>query len=526
MIRASSRLLPLAAALAALACGPRARSPAAPAPTDGPVVLGTFTAEVDPAAGTFRFLSDPPPAAAPTGGRPPARVVVPEGLGTLTVANTGATVGQDVWNGAVSPTAACGGALVTGARVALTADPFATSYYAGVYAEITGASATGVAACNADPAPVGLSTLRGTWAYGEVGPYLPWTTTVVREWNFLTASAARFTFTGRIVGAAVNDTAPGGAVTAIAAYGALGLAYAVDALVGTTPENRVGVLDPTGIDLLAPVTIPRTVPGAASISAVASDGGATPVVWYARASADGTGSVGLVRGDGSRGPDRVLSVEIAAADVLHLAAVPGSAPLQAVLASGLARHLVLLTDGGASIAATSRPLAYAPAGLVVHPNGSAYVADPAAGLIHVVGLPTLTETATVDAAAAGCPEPGSLAVGPGSVVWIGTPTALCAVDVGAAPPVVTVLAAGIAGGGADVVAQVCAGADGAPWLVHAGGPAPIRRFAATADPLRTPLWDLTLGGDPIAWCAGAAGSTWAAGSSASGLIHRIGAPAP
>jgi hypothetical protein len=188
------RLLVVAALLSA-ACG--SQKPVENPLPPGYVTVGTFTGEVDTEAGTFTVTSDEG-----TGPRARTQAVVPESATTVTIANTGALVGTDVWNNAVSPTGACGGALVTGAKVIVTQKYGTPTFLGAVYAEITSVSATGVTACNSTTAPTGLTAATGgLWSYRDLtwagGARNPNSNTV--EWDFLTSSASRFTFSGRIV---------------------------------------------------------------------------------------------------------------------------------------------------------------------------------------------------------------------------------------------------------------------------------------------------------------------------------------
>jgi hypothetical protein len=156
------------------------------------VTLGTFTGEVDLVTGTFSVRSD-------REAGPSARTsaVIPESSTTVTIANSGAS-----WNSTIR-SGQCGGAPVTGANVVVTQRYPSPTFLGAVYAEITAVSTTGVSACNSVVAPTGLgvSAEYGLWSHGS----LAWvtaggaTTSATTEWNFTTASATRFTFSGRIV---------------------------------------------------------------------------------------------------------------------------------------------------------------------------------------------------------------------------------------------------------------------------------------------------------------------------------------
>ncbi len=192
------------AALMFAACG--SQKPVENPLPPGYVTVGTFTGEVDKEAGTFTVTTD-------EGAGPLSRThaVIPESATTVTITNTGAVVGTDVWNNAPSPTGACGGANVTGAKVIVTQKYLSPTFLGAVYAEITSVSTTGMKACNSVAAPTGLDlnvepgtdiATYGLWSHGS----LAWatqggaTTSSTQEWNFLTSiSATRFTFSGRIV---------------------------------------------------------------------------------------------------------------------------------------------------------------------------------------------------------------------------------------------------------------------------------------------------------------------------------------
>ena len=87
------------AALMFAACG--SQKPVENPLPPGYVTVGTFTGEVDKEAGTFTVTTD-------EGAGPLSRThaVIPESATTVTITNTGAVVGTDVWNNAPSPTGA------------------------------------------------------------------------------------------------------------------------------------------------------------------------------------------------------------------------------------------------------------------------------------------------------------------------------------------------------------------------------------------------------------------------------------
>ena len=168
----------------------------------GYVTLATFTGEVDPIQGTFTIKTDATSSGVAESRL--ARLVIPEGSSTVTIANTGTTPNVDVWNNHASPTGACGGALVTGARVNVTLGLPSPAFLGAVYARITDVSGTNIVACGTVATPSGLTgTTWGIWSYGTLTQAVK---TQTAEWNFLTSTGARFDFRGEII--AVKVTTP------------------------------------------------------------------------------------------------------------------------------------------------------------------------------------------------------------------------------------------------------------------------------------------------------------------------------
>ncbi|MGA8890987.1 MAG: hypothetical protein WB493_05425 [Anaeromyxobacteraceae bacterium] len=169
-----------------------------PGPEPGLVPLGTFTGEVDTEAGTVVIERDGAQGEVPARSRGGLSQIT-EGPGTLAIANSGAA-----WNGTARGALQCGNAPVTGANVRITSG-YASGFAGGVYAQIDSVSTAGASACNGlGTAPTGLDASKGLWAFGSIGAG----GSATKEWNFLTASATRFTFRGTlwgVLGAVYDD---------------------------------------------------------------------------------------------------------------------------------------------------------------------------------------------------------------------------------------------------------------------------------------------------------------------------------
>lgn len=147
----------------------------------GKMLLGTFSGEIDPEAGTLTMRVD---RSAGT-----ARKALTEITGVV-LSNPPPTRGTD-----------CPGASESlSAEVTIAAAPFdETTLYTDVYAEITAMTpATGVTGCNSVTPPVGsgLTNDLGLWYYPSLGNSNGVTTT----WRFHWASGTSSTFSGKVWG--------------------------------------------------------------------------------------------------------------------------------------------------------------------------------------------------------------------------------------------------------------------------------------------------------------------------------------
>ena len=195
----------IAAVLIGAGCSPVAPPERPGSPGLPGVELARFVGEVDGATGSFSIQALESAAAVPG----PGRLEIPTGAGSVTIANAG-----PAWNRAKSPTHACSDADVTGANVVLTQKYASPTFLGAVYAQIDAVSATGVQACNNAAKPSGLSDTWGLWSYGSLNWGTPTAAAAssTAEWNWVTASASRFTFTGSIRGVLgdLYPPAPGG----------------------------------------------------------------------------------------------------------------------------------------------------------------------------------------------------------------------------------------------------------------------------------------------------------------------------
>jgi alpha-tubulin suppressor-like RCC1 family protein len=162
-------------------------------PVDGSVILATFTADVDPAAGTFVVRTSPV-----TSGTPDALyagVIIGEGGGADTV-----TVSNDVTtNNAQSLPAPVAGGCVGGGTAYKGYVKVTSNYTAkvlrNVYLVIDNIT-TGHEACTSvAPMNSGLSNTNGLYYYWSIYPGQ----TVSVPWSFTFSSATSFTFSGHVV---------------------------------------------------------------------------------------------------------------------------------------------------------------------------------------------------------------------------------------------------------------------------------------------------------------------------------------
>lgn len=277
--------------LAASACAPeRPREP-----TPGAVVtLATFTGKVDAAAGTFEVRTDEPAPRQVRGGL----VTIPTDGVAATIANSGAS-----WNRTSRGASICANAAVTGANVVVTAKYPSPTFLGGVYAQIDSIlSGTGVQACtgNLDATPPdGLSNTWGLWSYGSLGA----NGTATAEWDFVTGSAASFTFRGSLRGVVGDQFAYGASSPSPPA-----MAGALDDLrrvVAYSPATR-GIVYVTSGGAIAFVNLDGTLdkvytPAAGAIQTLAVHPTAS-TVWFTKwtnVSGSNSLSYGLLQADGT-----------------------------------------------------------------------------------------------------------------------------------------------------------------------------------------------------------------------------------
>ncbi|MGA8890212.1 MAG: hypothetical protein WB493_01500 [Anaeromyxobacteraceae bacterium] len=178
----------LLAALAGMACSSRPSAPAAP----DLVTRGHFEGEIDAATGTFTIR---PAAPVVQGGGASGRLVVPEGVSTLGIANPK--------TGAGSPTKVAGGCGdgvdALEATVIVTLNYPTPQFVGAIHAKITLIDpVTGYEGCNSSPVPTRLTDRYGLWSYGTLRPGAA---SKPLPWRFKYPSgAAPSRFTGRIVG--------------------------------------------------------------------------------------------------------------------------------------------------------------------------------------------------------------------------------------------------------------------------------------------------------------------------------------
>ena len=184
------RLIVLAALVSA-ACG--SRTAVQSAPVDGSVVLATFTADVDPAAGTFVVRTSPVTSGSP--GAPYANVIIGEGGGPDTV-----TVSNDVTKNnteglPASVAGGCGPGVNAYKGYVQVTSHYTTKVLRNVYLVIDNIT-TGHEACTSvAPMNSGLSNTNGLYYYWSIYPGQ----TVSVPWSFAFSSATSFTFSGHVV---------------------------------------------------------------------------------------------------------------------------------------------------------------------------------------------------------------------------------------------------------------------------------------------------------------------------------------
>ncbi len=185
----------LVAALVLSGCAPQA--PKEPPLPPGMVTIATFTAAVDPVAGTISIRTNPTAAGRASG---MTGLTITE----VTVENDpDAPVPPNPWFNETADRGCGAGTATWGAYVKLTSLLDEPTSLGGVYAEITHfAGPPGSEVCNAAPAPDGLDTLGyGLWSYETIGSL----GTASVPWTFHHVSATEFRFGGRIVAAKIEE---------------------------------------------------------------------------------------------------------------------------------------------------------------------------------------------------------------------------------------------------------------------------------------------------------------------------------
>ena len=223
------RRLLVVTALAAAACGAESM-PQAPEAVQ-PLVLATFTGEVDAVAGTFTVQYEPTALGQALG---MSALVIPGGTPGVTVAN----VPNSLWNNAPN---GCGTTATSGAIVRVTSNHASPTVLAKVYAEITSLTPMTAAACNSDPAIPGVvATNGGLWSYGDV----PAGAFSDRTWAFTFTSGVRSSFRGQIVAFRVDPLSAAMQSVATQSYRMAGTA--TRALFIDTAGRRVVLVDASG----------------------------------------------------------------------------------------------------------------------------------------------------------------------------------------------------------------------------------------------------------------------------------------
>ncbi len=185
------RRLLVVTALFAAACG--SRTIVESGPVDGRVVLATFTADVDPAAGTFVVRTSPVAPGSP--GALYAGVIIDEGGGADTV-----TVSNDVTKNAdeglpASVSDGCGaGVNAYKGNVQVTSN-YTTKVLRNVYLVIDAITPGHEACTSVAPMGSGLSNANGLYFYWSIFPGQ----TVSVPWSFTFSTATAFTFSGHVV---------------------------------------------------------------------------------------------------------------------------------------------------------------------------------------------------------------------------------------------------------------------------------------------------------------------------------------
>ncbi len=280
------------AALVTAACAGHG-SPEVPLP-EGRVVLGTFTADVDLAAGTFEIRTNP--AAGKSSGTAGSAALANLDA-SVTVANVGLA-----WIDAATPACISAGSPRTWGAVVTVKNNLSATTLSGVYAEITSfVGGTGLESCSNATVPTGLDGQYGLWSYGSIAPGA---TSSQSNWIFKYATASKFSFSGRIVGVKVDPAnVASGTQRAVTSFW-----NAYNALA----DNGTTVLvagDTSGIDFVDSSTglFQQTVATAGLVDAIAV---APNRIWYSTRVGNTSYRVGWMNRDGGAAGSAIVSVAI------------------------------------------------------------------------------------------------------------------------------------------------------------------------------------------------------------------------
>jgi hypothetical protein len=456
---AMKRLLVMAA-LAAAGCG--TEMGANPPEGSPPVVLATFTGEVDMVSGTVTIQSEPTALGRALGMK---MMVVPEGTPGVTVANASVPWNNKVQGCPLVPTTS-----TTGADVRVTSNYAAPTSLGNVYAEITFVSLVGATACNSDAAIPGVkSTNGGLWSYGNISAGA----NAVKTWAFTYGTGTRFTFRGQIVAFRVDawtDRMPsvsnvgyrmaGNGASAIFVEAAANKVVLVDAS-GTYTESAALSAPPTGVATNADgsqiwvslgtvnkiarlnaagalvgteIAVPAGNPEGITVDPISG------VVWFALPNTGAYGGVGwydprpganpasgtveaFTRGGGV---SPIVAVNVSGTCYLYTGTKTAGYPLRRI-------NCTAKTDSRESFAlpaACGSPAANVP--LVAGANGDVWMAGTATGgtICRISGTTTITVTKEFDAG--GSATFSALAYGSDSNLWVmKSGTGLCRIWLGA-----------------------------------------------------------------------------------------------
>jgi len=416
-------------AMMAVGCTAAKRQEEKPLPP-GYVELARFSAEVDPAAGTFVVRTTPTAAGQGLG----------LGQGALVFDSTVVDVANKSPGDVHIPdgTALCpsdpdyvlDGGLTWSAIVTLTSKITDTTVLSGVYARITEVAGvgTGWGPCNNAPAPDGMDSTYGLWSYGVLQPG----DSHDRLWRIKYTSHAGFIFRGVIVGSAVHNfaytPAPG---TLIADYGALGVVYA--------SGNHVYYVDPDGTsrasaDIVYPPTRPPTDPPQTPTVTVLVTDPVNQRVWWATAD----GLIGYLENDGA---DLGVSFDYAGEASVDAIVVDPADPTLAwftatdLLGFHLFGHwLQAVSSSSPGLFGPEKELSGAGISLAAGPDDFLYVGEPDVTMIEVFDTDTSSDLRFDQwniAAPAACSHVNSLLADPGGAtkMWYSGDAGVCTIDV-------------------------------------------------------------------------------------------------